>query len=278
MIIGYLGDGALCKKVRERLSAAFDSVVLLSVGTAPTEAEKYDVLVVGGSWPSDALETLTTMGVFARSSANMPIVVDQTSADPEKTRALSIELAAKGVQLVDAPIHCELASDFPKCSAILCGGADAALERVRPVLEAMGPKLIHFGEVGSGHTAHALVTAIAVCNRMITYECAALGVKNGLTIEDMSTVLNHSSGANSASERVLPFLASRDRTTDIPIADVAAELRVASQLAMRAGATAMLPMLVADMTQSFANELDAAATFDDVVGLLDRRGRASSAL
>ena len=107
-----------------------------------------------------------------------------------------------------------------------------------------------------------VVAAIAACNRLITYECAAMGAKNGLTIADMATVLNKSSGYNSASARVLPALAANEQTADVTLGSWANDLRKASALGMRYGA----PMLIATMARSTldaaSNRLGESATVD----------------
>jgi 3-hydroxyisobutyrate dehydrogenase len=104
---------------------------------------------------------------------------------------------------------------------------------------------------------------------MITYECAALGFKNGLSIEDMATVLNRSSGANSATEHVLPFLADRQSTSDALLSDMVFKLRLVSQLAMRAGTPIVLSNLVADLCQSASNQLGSGALVDSLVGSVE---------
>ena len=117
-----------------------------------------------------------------------------------------------GITLVDAPLHTENTEAIADASAIFFGGPADVLGSVRPILEAVCPKVIHCGDAGSGHAMRLVVAAIAACNRLITYECAAMGAKNGLTVADMATVLNKSSGYNSASARVLPALAANAQT------------------------------------------------------------------
>lgn len=268
MIVGYLGQGALSEIVAGRLAASHELRRLPASGAE--QAAACDVIVVAQGLPGGIRAFLGACGILSGRSSKTPIVVDQTVSDPEQTRLLASELQAAGITLVDAPLQCEQASRFPQASAILCGGAAPVLARVLPLLEAICPKVIHFGEVGSGHAARLLVGAIAACNRMITYECAALGFKNGLSVQDMATVLNRSSGQNSATELVLPYLADRQPTADAAMTEVAAELRLMSQLAMRANAPVLLPNLVAGLCQSLANQLPPGATFDDVVGVVEQ--------
>ena len=269
MNIAYVGNGPLDDAVASRLRGANAVERISDAAGLEVAARDCDVLVLGAGAAPKLAEQLAhwPKAAFGR----IKTVVDQRVADPEDSRVFAAALARSDVALVDAPIHCEKAEQFPEVAATLCGGTDEALARVRPVLEAMGAKVIHFGETGSGHTARILVAAAAVCNRMATYECAAAGFGNGLSIADMALVLNRSSGVNSASERVLPHIGTEVRTTDVPLHIVVDEMRLASRLAMRAGAPLLVAGVVGELCQSLAKGLGESATFDDAMAL-NRRG------
>nr|WP_240159333.1 NAD-binding protein [Burkholderia sp. Ax-1724] len=189
---------------------------------------------------------------LSTNSAKNQIVVDMSQGDPDETRLFARDLSEFGITFVDAPLHTENTEAIEEASAIFFGGAEAALESVREVLSTICPKIIHSGDVGTGHAMRLVVSAIAACNRLITYECASMGARNGLAMGDMATVLNKSSGYNSASARVLPALAVNERTADVTLGMWANDLRKASALGMRYGA----PMLIATMARS---TLDAAS-------------------
>jgi 3-hydroxyisobutyrate dehydrogenase len=268
MIVAFAGNGALDQVVASRLGGKFRVEPVADAAALERLAGACDVLVLGGSAGEDWGEQL---GQWKREAfGSIEVVVDQRVVDPERTRELATSLESVGIALVDAPIHCEKTEEFPQVAATLCGGADAAVAKVRPVLEAMGAKVIHFGAVGSGHTARLLVGAAATCNRMATCEGAAAGFANGLSIADMALVLNRSSGVNSGTERVLPHLGTAARTTDMPLADVAREMRLASQLAMRAGTPLLIAGVATELCRSLANGLDEAATFDDAVASMEK--------
>ncbi|SHK52045.1 NAD(P)-dependent oxidoreductase [Paraburkholderia terricola] len=187
-----------------------------------------------------------------QASAEKRVVIDMGQGDPDETKIIATTLSEVGITLVDAPLHTENTAAIETASAILFGGPPTVLESVRGVLESVCPTIIACGDVGNGHAMRLVVAAIAACNRLITYECAAMGAANGLAIADMATVLNSSSGYNSASARVLPALATNERTADVTLGNWADDLRMASAAAMRYGA----PMLLATMARS---TLDAAA-------------------
>jgi 3-hydroxyisobutyrate dehydrogenase len=267
MMIAYEGGGALDQAVLEQLRRQFRVEVVADAAALERVAGDCEVLVLGSGAGQEIAEQLAN---WPRSKfGRIATVVDQRVVDPDDTRRFAEALQRSGIALVDAPIHCDDTSVFPERAAALCGGAQDALARVRPVLEAMGAKLIHFGDVGAGVTARVLVGAAAVCNRMATYECAAAGFSNGLSIADMALVLNRSSGANSASEYVLPHIGTSNVTTHMPIAAVANEMRLASQLAMRAGTPLLLPGVVGELCQSLANQVTGGVTFDAAATLME---------
>jgi len=267
MIIAFVGNGALDQVVAGRLRGSFRVEQVVDAASIEKVAGDCDVLVLGSSTAQEFGEQLAhwPRAAFGR----IATVIDQRVVDPERTRTLAAALELAGVALVDAPIHCEKVDEFLQWAAAFCGGSDEALARVRPVLDAMGARVLHFGAVGTGHTARVLVGAAATCNRMATCEGAAAGFANGLSIADMALVLNRSSGVNSGTERVLPQLGTGVRTTDMPLADVAYEMTLASQLAMRAGAPLLLANVVAELCRSLANALGEGATFDDAIPLME---------
>jgi len=190
-------------------------------------------------------------------------VIDQTPGDPEATRANAAELRQRGIDLIDAPLHCELLDALPETAAIMCGGPESVATALRPLLETICPKVVYFGETGSGQAARLVIGAIAACNRLVTYEASAMGYRNGLSVDDMAAVLNRCSGASSATARVLPALAAGGRTADSSLASVVEELRLASLLGTRLGAPMIVANLVHGLLMAAASGLAASATLDD---------------
>jgi 3-hydroxyisobutyrate dehydrogenase len=257
--VGLVGSGPVAAAVARRLSefcevVAFDpqSAKPLPAATLVFSAQPHGAGTAG--WA--ALPRGTT-------------IVDLMPGDPASSQSLAKELAEHGLAFVDAPIHCEQMSQFPEGAAILCGASAASLATVKPLLERLCPKVVVCGDVGSGHAARAVVAALAVCNRLVAYECAAVGLKNGLTVSDMATVLTRGSGASSATARVLPALAEDKRTSDALLADVAAELAIGSLLARRVGAPTLIANQVLNQVLGASRALGPGATLDDLRSLVE---------
>ena len=277
MNIAFLGSGPLAAVVAHRLVAAHPLHVVAEpwsralveagatvVGSLAELARRCDVIVVCAASMAEARERLLGAGGVCEGLSVGKIVIDQTAGDPDETSALSLALSQLGVTLIDAPIHFERIEALSDASAILCGGPSDAFATVRPVLDAIGPKVVHCGEsAGCGQAARLVVATAAACNRMVTYECAAMGLRNGLSVADMATVLNRCSGANSGTARVLPALAAGGRSADVPLDGVVADLTRASRLAIQVGAPMLIGNLVRSLLQAESNALGASAHLDD---------------
>lgn len=273
MNVGYMGSGWLAAAAASRLAAAREIVVWGSIADAMTGrivradtpaqlARRCNVVFIDLATREAFTNALFGPDGMASSLAAGTIVVDQSLADPDDTRALAARLAERGVVLLDAPIHCELATELSGTAAILCGGPRDAIDTVRPLLEIICPKIVHCGDSGSGHAMRIVTGAVAACNRLLTYECAAVGLTNGVALQDLATVITQSSGYNSATARVLPVLAAGGRTADAQLGAEAAALRLAARLARRTGAPMVVATLVGSLVESAAAAYGAETTLD----------------
>lgn len=249
MRIAYVGTGPLADAAARRLARAHE--------VARAGAGNCAVIFLCAASQSEAL--LSLQGLAAGQ-----IVIDQTPGDPDQARANADELREKGVVLLDAPIHCEHVDAMPEATAITCGGPAEVFAAVRPILECICPKVVYCGDTGSGQAARLVIAAVAACNRLVTYECAAVGLANGLALEHLAEVLNRSSGYNSAAARVLPALARGGKTADIALGAIVEELRLASRLAARCGAPLLLANVGRSIFEAAAAELGTTASLDEL--------------
>ena len=90
------------------------------------------------------------------------IIVDMSTIAPATARRLAAEAAAKGATLLDAPVSGGEIGAIDGTLSIMVGGDAAALETVRPILEAMGnpERIIRIGDSGAGQICKA-------CNQLV---------------------------------------------------------------------------------------------------------------
>ena len=240
-----------------------------AVESLPALASACEVIMICSQSSAHARAMLFGKDGLSAGLSPGKIVIHQTPADPNETRRIAADLLRSGVLLIDAAVQCESSGAGEGASAVFCGGPAQAVESVRSLLEAICPTVLHCGDAGIGHAMKLVTSAVAACNRLITYECAAMGVKNGLTVKDMSAVINISSGSSSASERILPELASGGRTADLQLDQVVQELRLASSMALTCGAPMLIANLARTIFEAGANQLGATASLDEMSRLYE---------
>lgn len=133
------------------------------------------------------------------------LVIDCSTIAPDAARKVAAAAQARGLEMIDAPVSGGTGGAAAGTLTFIVGGASAALERARPVLEKMGKNIFHAGEAGAGQVAK-------ICNNMLlgilmagTSEALALGVANGLDPKVLSDIIAKSSGRNWATELYNPW-------------------------------------------------------------------------
>ena len=84
------------------------------------------------------------------------------------------------------------------------GGEITVFERVRPVIEAFGKKIVHAGAVGAGDAVKAVNNALLAVHILSTAEGLAVLVKAGVDPKVALDVINASSGRSNSSENLIP--------------------------------------------------------------------------
>ncbi|MBO9515909.1 MAG: 3-hydroxyisobutyrate dehydrogenase [Variovorax sp.] len=133
------------------------------------------------------------------------LVIDSSTIAAATSRKVAEAGAKRGVAVIDAPVSGGTGGAIAGTLTFMVGGAEADLERARPVLEKMGANIFHAGAAGAGQTAK-------ICNNMLlgilmigTSEAIALGVANGLDPKVLSEIMRRSSGGNWALEKYNPL-------------------------------------------------------------------------
>jgi 3-hydroxyisobutyrate dehydrogenase len=179
-------------------------------------------------------EVLTRVegGVLLRSARPGTICIDMSSSEPPLTRATGALLQQHGITLVDAPVSGARMRAESGTLAIMVGCAPGALlERVRPVLAAMGSQLFVLGGLGNGHAMKAINNIIAGTTMVAVAEGLALGEAFGLEPGAMVDVLNASTGRSFVTELVAKEHVIPGRfATGFALGLLAKDVRIAADL------------------------------------------------
>ena len=205
------------------------------------------------------------------------IVVDMSSSDPVETRRLGVELKARGITLLDAPVSGGLRKAQDGTLAIMLGGDDdAAMADVTPVLESMG-RVFRAGPLAAGHATKALNNYISAAGLVATCEAVLVGQDFGLDPAVLTQIVNASTGRNNSTENKLAqfILSGEFRKAGFGLRLMAKDVGLAAALGAHTGRA--LPGLAAQdaIWTDAAERLDAGADHTEVFSYLaglDRRG------
>lgn len=138
------------------------------------------------------------------------VLVDMTSGVPAVTRRLAGDLAARGVALVDVAVSGGVSRAADATIALMAGGDDVALDRVQPLLDAVGRATFRCGGVGTGQAMKSLNNLVSAGGLLVAVEALLVGATAGLDPATMVDVLNESTGMNNATKvKLKQFVLSR---------------------------------------------------------------------
>lgn len=132
------------------------------------------------------------------------VLVDCTSGDPATSRRIAERLAKQGVGFLDAPVSGGVAGAERGTLTVMVGGDAELLQRVRPVLEAFGERIVHCGPNGAGHAVKAVNNALLAQHIIGTAEGLMALERAGVDPAVALDVINVSSGRSNSSQNLFP--------------------------------------------------------------------------
>ncbi|WP_226343912.1 NAD(P)-dependent oxidoreductase [Agilicoccus flavus] len=212
--VGLLGLGLMGRPVAARLAAAGRDVLAWNrrdVGLTEDETDP-----PGGG----TLRTVDAVGDLARCEvvlsllpdlapleerlehllgpgSRLRVLVVMSTVSPTAVRATGERLAERGVGVVDAPMSGGTAGAREGRLAIMLGGSDADVARVRPLLEPVASRIEHLGPLGAGSLTKACNQMVVSATTIALAEAALIAQRQGL---DRAQVFDVLSGGLAASE------------------------------------------------------------------------------
>ncbi len=261
--IGFVGLGtmgaAMAANVRR---AGFDvtawnrtpgraaALVELGVREAPTPAAvgaASDVIVTCVSDTPDVEAVLFGEDGVASGASSGALVIDCSTISPDATARFAARLAASGIAFVDAPVSGGSEGARLGTLTIFVGGEEAAVERARPVLEAMGRTITRFGPAGSGQAVKAVNQVVIAGVYLAVAEGMVLAMKAGLDPDAVVAAL----GGGVAGSWILANRSGKMISNDYPLGFRTSlhlkDLGIALEMARRLGVALPVSALAAQL-------------------------------
>jgi len=195
LTVGYIGLGLMGKSMaRNILKAGFPLVVynrsrasmdeLAAEGARPADspadvARQVDVVFTNVPDSPDVEQVVLGPNGIIEGAHEGLIFVDNSTIKPATARMLAERLAEKGVQSLDAPVSGGDIGARNGTLTIMVGGPEDALEKVLPVLQAMGKSITLIGDAGAGQIAKAANQIMVAAQMVAMGELLVFAQKSG---------------------------------------------------------------------------------------------------
>lgn len=199
-------------------------------------------------------------------------VVDMSSSDPVRTRALAPDVAETGATLVDAPVSGGVAGARAGTLTIMAGGPGDAVERVEALLAVLGT-VRRTGPVGSGHALKALNNLLSATHLLVSSEAIVAGREFGLDPAVILDVLNASSGRSFSTEYKWPtFILPETFDSGFALRLLVKDAAIAVELARSVGRPSSLGEAALTLWQDAADLLPPGADHTEIARVAGRLG------
>jgi len=206
------------------------------------------------------------------------LFVDCSTIDVESAKAAHDMARAAGVAALDAPVSGGVGGARAATLTFMAGGEAETFDRGRPILEAMGRKIVHCGGAGAGQAAKICNNMILGVSMIAVSEAFVLAEKLGLSHQALFDVASTSSGqcwslttycpvpgpvpTSPANNGYQPGFAA-----DLMLKD----LKLAQEAAAASGAATPMGAAAAELYGVYAASGEGGADFSGIVNLLRQR-------
>lgn len=206
--LGYIGLGVMGGRMADRLIAKGHRVVgfnrtrakaqwlvdkgLTLVDTPREVAERSDIVFVMVA-NTTALEAVANgNNGFVAGLRRGTLVIDMSTVSPALSRAIAERVRARGADMVDAPVSGSVSTLEQGKLSIMVGGERSTFDRVKPLLEDVGPKVTYVGANGLA-VSMKIATNLSLAVQMLAFsEGVLLAQKSGISRETAVDVITHS--------------------------------------------------------------------------------------
>lgn len=205
MKIGFIGLGIMGSRMAANLLKNGYELVIYN----RTRAKGEGLMRMGAVWGQSPAEVADQAGVLF-TMLSTPEVVDQialgengflrhlkanalwvncTTVNPSFSRAMAKKAQEHQIRYVDAPVAGSKGAAEAAQLTFFVGGKAKDIEELKPILNAMGQKVVHVGEAGMG-SALKIVNNLILGEAMVAFaEALVLGQALGIKLETLLDVL-----------------------------------------------------------------------------------------
>ena len=220
--------------VWNRSRPGVDALVAAGAEAAPSAADvaaRSQVVITMVTDAPDVEEVALGPEGIVRGARPGLTVIDMTTTSPAAARRLAAALASHGVAFLDAPVTGGDVGAREATLTIMVGGDAALLERHRPVLAAVGRRIVHCGPAGAGQAAKLCNQIMVALTNLGVSEALALAAKAGVAPETLLEAVSGGAARSWTVEHLAPRILRDDFRPGFKVDHQAKDLRHALETA-----------------------------------------------
>ena len=295
--IGFIGLGNMGGPMARNLIAAGHAVTGYDVGSAALKRAVAEGAAATGSIAEaaagrDVVITMLPAGAHVRevylgdggvlaSAAAGTLLVDSSTIDVATARDVTGAAAARGFEMLDAPVSGGVGGAEAGTLTFMVGGAASAFERARPLLDIMGGNIFHAGGPGNGQAAKMCNNMILGISMIAVSEAFTLADKVGLEAQTLFDIVSTASGQCWALTSYCPVPgpvpaspANRDFQAGFTADMMLKDLRLAQSSAELTGALTRLGKEAEALYAAYCDGGEGASDFSGVIRMIAERSGA----
>jgi 3-hydroxyisobutyrate dehydrogenase len=205
------------------------------------------------------------------------LLLDCSTIDVATARAVANDAAAKGYEMVDAPVSGGIAAANAGTLTFMVGGSEAAFTRAAPILSAMGKAVIHAGAEGAGQAAKICNNLILGAQMISTCEAFVMAEKLGLDAQVFYDISSNATGQSWSMTSYCPLPgvgpqspADNDYAGGFAAALMLKDLNLAMQAAQSVDANVPMGKRATELYQAFADAGQGGLDFSAIIKSLNQ--------
>ena len=226
MKIGFIGLGIMGKPMAKNLIKAGHELVVVDMnkdavaelvaagaGAASTAAEvasQTDLIIT--MLPNSPHVKAVALGEngLIESAAPGKVLIDMSSIAPGASQEVAAGLAAKGMEMLDAPVSGGEPKAIDGTIAVMVGGKKEVFDKYKEILDVMAGSVVYVGKIGAGNTTKLCNQVVVALNIAAVSEAMILAKKAGVDPELVYQAIRGGLAGSTVMDAKVPMMMDRN--------------------------------------------------------------------
>lgn len=167
-------------------------------------------------------------GLLASPNAGK-LIIDMSTVAPETSRYLSERCSQQQINFLEAPVSGSVKPAQDGTLIILVGGTKENYEKAEPIFDVLGKLSIYLGGAGVGSSAKLAINYLLGLNLQGLAETVLFAEKNGVSKQDMLTIINEGACGNGITKLKSPAILNNNFPAAFALKHLVKDLRLAKE-------------------------------------------------